>query len=82
MASAGLNVEVGRAVGVGVGCGMSNNETGDGVVKKNSSYLSIAENFEIEGVCKGKKFQFLHDDMLDPELYPAVYDKIVEILMI
>jgi hypothetical protein len=62
---------------IGTGCKMGN-ETGDGIVTKQSAYLENAENIEVNGSCDEIKFRFLHEEMLSPEKYPEVYDSIVQ----
>jgi len=58
---------------IGEGCAMGN-ETGDGIVKKSSAYLEDAENYYVDGVCKG--VDYLHTDLLNMAKYPEVYDLI------
>jgi len=61
---------------IGVGCQMEN-ETGDGIVRKSSTYLEGAENYEIEGSCDEMKFSFLHKAMINPERYTEVYQLVL-----
>jgi len=56
---------------VGIGCKMGN-ETGDGIVKMKSTYVESAKNYFINGTCSG--FNYLHEEMLDIDKYPIVYD--------
>jgi len=64
---------------IGTGCKMGN-ETGDGVVTKDSAYLEEADNFEVTGSCDELKLQYFHNDILNPIKYPEVYQKIKELL--
>jgi hypothetical protein len=64
---------------IGKGCSMGNT-TGDGIVTKGSAYLEGATNIEVTGNCDELKLLYFHNEMLYPEEYPKVYDKIVEIL--
>lgn len=63
---------------VGTGCDMGEGE-GDGTVLEDHAIIPWAENHIIQGVCSGK-FEPLHLDLLNPELYPEAYKTIVKIL--
>jgi len=65
---------------IGTGCIMNNNQTGDGIVTKDSAYLEGATNLEVAGTCDELKFNFFHSEMLGPVMYPEVYQKIKEAL--
>ena len=58
---------------IGIGCDMGS-ETGDGIVKNSSQYLSYAANYYIEGSCNELGFDFLHQSIVDPEQYPEAYE--------
>ena len=62
----------------GTGCEMSEGK-GDGIVLEESAKLETENNFAINGTCRGK-FQPLHLDLLKIELYPEVYETIINIL--
>lgn len=63
---------------IGKGCEMSQGKDGDGVVLVSSAELSGANITYIQGKCDG--FNYLHNELLNPNKYPEVYEKIVEIL--
>jgi hypothetical protein len=65
---------------IGLGCNMGT-ETGDGIVKNSSQYLDYATNFYVTGSCNELKFEFFHNQVLDPEKYPEVYEIIKNILL-
>lgn len=58
---------------IGIGCDMGP-ETGDGIVKNSSQFLSFAKNHYIEGMCNELELAFLHKSILDVDKYPEVYD--------
>ncbi len=62
---------------IGVGCYMGD-ETGDGIVRNSSQYLSYAINYYIEGNCDELSFRFLHQEILDPDKYPQILEIISE----
>jgi hypothetical protein len=64
---------------IGIGCDMGD-ETGDGIIKKSSQYLDYATNFYVSGTCNELNFQYLHETILYPELYPKVYTVINDII--
>ena len=64
---------------IGTGCKMGN-EIGDGIVTKSSAYLENSRNYEIKGNCTELKFEFLHDNMLNPDSYPKAYEFIIDAL--
>ena len=55
-------------------------ETGDGIIKKSSQYLDYATNFYVSETCNELNFQYLHETILYPELYPKVYTVINDII--
>lgn len=59
----------------GTGCNM-NGEDGDGIVLTRNAILENANNSKINGQCGG--VNFLHTEMLNPALYPKVYNLIKE----
>jgi hypothetical protein len=63
----------------GVGCNMDGT-TGDGVVTLNSSILSYAQSFVINGTCNDSFGVSLHNEILDIDKYPGVYQDILDIL--
>lgn len=65
---------------IGIGCDMGA-ETGDGIIKNSSQYLETAtDNFYFTGKCNEFSFDYFHEDLVDPELYPEVYNTLKEIL--
>lgn len=62
-----------------VGCDMDGVD-GDGIVTGNSVYLEGAVNYEIKGSCTNKLNNDLHSNVLNPNMYPEVYDLIVGVL--
>jgi hypothetical protein len=62
------------------GCIMDNGEIGDGVVTNTSAMLENAINIEIKGNCTDSLQSDLHNNALDPDKYPQVYEKVIEIL--
>jgi hypothetical protein len=65
---------------VGIGCNMGD-ETGDGIVKNSSQYLSDAKNYYINGTCNELNFDFFHESILFPNLYPDAYNIIKKLLV-
>jgi hypothetical protein len=59
---------------------MAGNETGDGIVKRDSAWLEGTTNIEVTGSCDELKFRFFHSEMINPVQYPEVYQKIKEAL--
>jgi hypothetical protein len=64
---------------IGIGCNMGE-ETGDGIVKNSSQYLSYATNYYISGSCDELNFNFLHSQILDSDMYPEAYDTLLQYL--
>jgi hypothetical protein len=65
---------------VGIGCNMGD-ETGDGIVKNSSQYLSDSKNYYINGTCNELNFDFFHESILFPNLYPEAYNIIKKLLV-
>jgi hypothetical protein len=65
---------------VGIGCNMGV-ETGDGIVKNSSQYLSYATNYYVNGTCNELNLLYFHETILSPKLYPEVYEIIKKILL-
>jgi hypothetical protein len=63
---------------IGDGCNMEV-KLGDGVVTKENAYLNGAENYYINGTCKGVT-KIFHTEMLDVKEYPEMYEMINRIL--
>ncbi|MDO8623535.1 MAG: alpha/beta fold hydrolase [archaeon] len=63
---------------VGDGCKMQG-RTGDGIVLKENAILEGANNYVVNGTCKDLE-SLLHIQMLDPELYPEVFEIIKKAL--
>ncbi|HIH43128.1 TPA: alpha/beta fold hydrolase [Candidatus Woesearchaeota archaeon] len=63
----------------GTGCNMDSGE-GDGIIYLDDAKLENAKNFIVEGSCKDSLGVELHNDLLDPELYPKVYDIVKQVL--
>ena len=55
-------------------------EEGDGVVSVQSVFLPYANNTLVEGVCTDALQSDLHRALINPDKYPQIYDRIVEIL--
>ena len=66
---------------IGVGCNMGS-ETGDGIVKNSSQFLSYATNYYINGKCDEFSLDFLHGTIVNPQQYPEVYEIIQNALNI
>jgi hypothetical protein len=64
---------------IGIGCNMGN-ETGDGIIKNSSQYLSYANNYYVSGICDEVNFDYLHLDIIYPDKYPETYELIKDIL--
>lgn len=62
---------------IGVGCNMGD-ETGDGIVKNSSQYLSYATNYYVSGSCDELNFNFLHSEILDSDKYPEAYNILLQ----
>ena len=73
------NIEINMIIGEGC---MMNGQPGDGTVLVKNAKLEggMVKNFIINGTCDGLKK--LHSEMLNPELYPEVYNIIKEALKI
>ncbi len=63
---------------IGTGCD-TDGKDGDGIVQAEKSYLEWAENYYINGTCRSK-FEPLHLDLRDIDLYPETYDVLMKIL--
>ncbi|OVE75098.1 hypothetical protein BVX95_00200 [archaeon D22] len=67
-----------------VGCDMELDNgtivTGDGIVTNSSAYLEGANNYLIEGFCTDNLQTDLHNNALNPSLYPETLEIIEEIL--
>lgn len=63
----------------GTGCKMDSGE-GDGIVYLEDAKLDDAKNFVVEGECKNALNTDLHNELLDPDAYPKVYDVVKQIL--
>jgi hypothetical protein len=62
------------------GCLMDNAKTGDGIVTFDNAYLEGVEDFIIEGKCTDTLQTSLHNDVLDPEMYPQTVGLITRLL--
>jgi uncharacterized alpha/beta hydrolase family protein len=62
---------------IGTGCLMDQG-VGDGIVTTESANLTNAINILVEGNCN--KLEFLHNDILDINKYPEVYEYIISFL--
>jgi hypothetical protein len=62
------------------GCPMDNGETGDGVVTNQSGMLPGAVNIEIKSQCTDPLQSNLHNQALDPDKNPEVYQAILSII--
>ena len=63
---------------IGTGC-ISDDKLGDGIVLEESAYLKGATNYLINGTCKSK-IKPLHLELRDINLYPEVYDIVLNAL--
>jgi len=63
----------------GLGCPIEGEES-DGLVKYESVPLPYAQNFNITGKCTDILKSNLHDEMLEPDKYPEVYEIVKDIL--
>ncbi len=63
----------------GSGCN-TDGKDGDGAIAAEDVILDYAENYMVKGKCEDLLGVELHGNMLDPEIYPEVYHKLVEIL--
>ncbi|MFA5019760.1 MAG: alpha/beta fold hydrolase [Candidatus Pacearchaeota archaeon] len=64
---------------IGIGCNIED-ETGDGIVKNSSQYLDYAHNYYVAGSCDELNFKYLHEEIVNPVMYPEVYEIIKRIL--
>ncbi len=64
---------------IGKGCTMDLTE-GDGIVTKESAYLDFAENVYVKGNCTDYLETEMHNKMIDPRVYPEVYEYVTEFL--
>jgi hypothetical protein len=65
---------------IGSGCNMGD-ETGDGIVKNSSQFLDYATNYYVNGTCNELNFDYFHESILSPKLYPEVYEILKKILL-
>jgi hypothetical protein len=63
----------------GTGCDMDGRD-GDGIALAESAKLSYSENHEIKGQCTDTLKTNLHNNLLNPEVYPETYDILVSVL--
>ncbi len=63
----------------GLGC-LIEGEESDGLVEYKSVPLPYAQNFNVTGKCTDILKSNLHDEMLDPDKYPEVYEIVKDIL--
>jgi len=64
---------------IGTGCGMDDDEQGDGIVTIESASLNNSKQYIVNGTCPLTNFP-LHNELVNPDKYPEVYDIIEEIL--
>lgn len=64
----------------GTGCAVDE-EDGDGVVKTSSAIVPFATNHKINGSCESFFGLEMHTEMLDPDLYPQVYEIVKDVLV-
>ncbi len=65
----------------GIGCNMKDGD-GDGVVSLNSSLISYAKSYIINGSCSDLLETSLHTELLNLDLYPETYEIIKEVFKI
>jgi hypothetical protein len=63
----------------GSGC-QTAGEDGDGVITMDNSLVPYATSFIVEGVCDDTYGKGLHNDLLDIDKYPLVYEYVKEAL--
>lgn len=64
---------------IGIGCDMGT-ETGDGILTNSTQYLNYATNYYVNGTCDELNFDYFHEDIIDPNQYPEVYNIIKNII--
>jgi len=64
---------------IGYGCAMGD-DTGDGIIKNSSQYLSSATNYYFKGTCNELSFEYFHEFIIDSDKYPEVY-KLIRTLL-
>jgi len=64
---------------IGTGCGMDDDAQGDGIVTIESASLNNSQQHIVNGTCPLTNFP-LHNELVNPEKYPEVYNIIEEIL--
>lgn len=62
---------------IGLGC-FWEDSFGDGIVKNESAFLGWADNYYVNGTCKG--VNFFHVDMIKPNKYPQIYNLTKELI--
>jgi|SRR3989344_1508018 len=58
---------------IGTGCSMGD-EQGDGIVEEKNAYLEGAKNYYITGECDESRFDILHNNILNLDNHPEVYE--------
>mgnify|MGYP000123775087 CR=1 FL=1 len=61
------------------GCAMGDT-MGDSIVTEENGFLDGAQNYLINGTCTGALETGLHSDILNADLYPQVFELVVDIL--
>jgi hypothetical protein len=64
---------------IGIGCDMGD-DTGDGIIKNSSQYLSYANNYYVSGTCDEMNFNYLHEEVIYPAKSPEACNIIKSIL--
>jgi len=64
----------------GSGCD-TDGEDGDGIVTTENAYLASATNIEINGQCNDFLNLEMHNDLINTDKYPEVYENVVDILI-
>ena len=49
-------------------------EQGDGIVEEKNAYLEGAKNYYITGECDESRFDILHNNILNLDNHPEVYE--------
>jgi len=65
---------------IGLGCNMGD-EMGDGIIKMSSQYLDGSKNYYVNGTCNEVNFDFFHETILYPDVYPKVYNIVKKLLI-
>lgn len=65
---------------IGLGCDMEG-KNGDGITTNSSTFFRNSDNFYFNGDCNSGQFRYFHNEMLYPDKYPAVFEKLRDLLI-